>query len=47
MSLDPIKSRTDNRVGNFKNIAPKFNPLDPKHFDNIDNVNKLKILANT
>ncbi|KAM9119888.1 zinc finger MYM-type protein 1-like isoform 2-T2 [Pangshura tecta] len=45
VSLDSVINSTSKRFEHFKDVAAKFSGLDPKHFDNADNVNKLKFLA--
>uniref|UniRef100_A0A452HN90 HAT C-terminal dimerisation domain-containing protein n=1 Tax=Gopherus agassizii TaxID=38772 RepID=A0A452HN90_9SAUR len=45
VSLDSVINSTSKRFEHFKVVAAKFSGLDPKHFDNADNVNKLEFLA--
>ncbi|XP_065420419.1 zinc finger MYM-type protein 1-like isoform X3 [Chrysemys picta bellii] len=45
VSLDSVINSTSKRFEHFKNVAAKFSGLDPKHFDNADNVKKLEFLA--
>ncbi|XP_050777078.1 zinc finger MYM-type protein 1-like isoform X3 [Gopherus flavomarginatus] len=45
VSLDLVINSTSKRFEHFKVVAAKFSGLDPKHFDNADNVNKLEFLA--
>uniref|UniRef100_A0A452GX58 DUF4371 domain-containing protein n=1 Tax=Gopherus agassizii TaxID=38772 RepID=A0A452GX58_9SAUR len=45
VSLESVINSTSKRFEHFKNVADKFSGLDPKHFDNVNNVNKLEFLA--
>ena len=45
MSLDFVINRTTKIFQDFKNLASKFSCLDPKKYDNADNLTRLESLA--
>jgi hypothetical protein len=47
VSLDSIINSIGKRREHLENVVSKFRVLEPTHFDNADNVKKLKILAGT
>lgn len=43
ISLGSIIDNKGKRFEHFKNAASKFSTLEHKHFENVDNVNKLEM----